>query len=630
MEDYRYRCPVCVKLPLDGPPLGIEAPPFKYNLGHDQAKFEKSNTQCDLYRLVRDLHRIWLENGEGSRGKYWYSCSPWYSICTDPGVWDILPASSEAFVHPNPLDPSTIARLQTWIDRCDQEHEGCHGERYPVLPTRILDLGEPGFTGNVKLVETNSHRGQYIALSHCWGASNSFLTTRDTIESRKNGFLPDQAPATFRDAIMLARCLEIRYLWIDSLCIIQGDKEDWNVEASRMGDVYRNAYLMVAAANAADDTQGFLKSRPKIQCSMNVVAPTGQAAKVYLRPQNYKYDNKDLPLESRGWTLQESYLCRRQLRFMHQKIIWDCQSTQWDELDRDVLEKKYQSGTHHSVARLFPENESRHSVPYEEWYGMIVDFATRKFSVQTDRLPALSGLAALVAAQKKGRYCAGLWWEDIGYSICWTPGLHRSRPDLYIAPSWSWASIIGPVTFPDVGYAAFFPTPETLDAVVFRDYKAIHRGSNQYGEIECAWLELEAPLAPIAKVKDEKLEERDQHPHWRECEYFSILDTKNEEVLRVEFDFKEEEVDELFALFLMCAVDRDTGRHAPAERLRSSAVELSGLVLRPTLDPGKIQGQYSLPKGFGLYQRVGFFKVVTRQAKQKFLEMAPVTNIALL
>jgi hypothetical protein len=73
---------------------------------------------------------------------------------------------------------------------------------------------------------------------------------------------------------------------------------------------------MVAAANAADDTQGFLKSRPKIKCSMNVVAPTGQAAKVYLRPRGSYYSYEDLPLESRGWTLQESYLCRRKLSFM--------------------------------------------------------------------------------------------------------------------------------------------------------------------------------------------------------------------------------------------------------------------------------------------------------------------------
>lgn len=125
-------------------------------------------------------------------------------------VWDVLPASSEALVHPNPLDPSTIARLRTWIERCDKEHSGCHGERPPILPTRVLDLSAPG--GKVKLVESNGQRGDYIALSHCWGTSNSFLTTRDNAQSMKNGFLPSQAPATFHDAINLARSLQIRYL----------------------------------------------------------------------------------------------------------------------------------------------------------------------------------------------------------------------------------------------------------------------------------------------------------------------------------------------------------------------------------------------------------------------------------
>ncbi|KAG4428236.1 hypothetical protein IFR05_016281 [Cadophora sp. M221] len=438
------RCPVCAKLPLDGPPVGNEAP-LEYDLDHDQVEFKKYKGRCSLYRLVQDLHRIWLENGEGSSNRYSSTCGPPnYRLSTDPGVWGVLPASSTAVVHPNPLDPSTIARLQTWIKICDQEHEDCHDESLPVLPTRVLDLGEPGFTGNVKLVETNGRHGQYIALSHCWGTSNSFLTTRDTIESRKNGFLPDQAPATFREAIMLARRLEIRYLWIDSLCIIQGDKEDWNIEASRMGDVYRNSYLMVAAANAASDTEGFFKPRPEIQCSMNVVAPTGQAATVYILPQGPNTRGIDTqPIDSRGWTLQETYLCRRQLRFMDKKIIWGCQSAQWDESKPDQLQED-QNGTGSSVTKLFPGNGSWPSIPYEKWYRMIEDFTRRDFTVQTDRLPALSGLAALVAAQKKGKYCAGLWWEDIGYSICWKTGHYSSlRPALYIAPSWSWASIIG-------------------------------------------------------------------------------------------------------------------------------------------------------------------------------------------
>ena len=206
-------------------------------------------------------------------------------------------------MHPDVLNPATISRLRNWIERFDQEHKYCHSEQLPVLPTRILDVGDPESTGNVKLLETNGTRGQYIALSHCWGASNSFLTTRDTLESMHNGFLPDQAPATFRDAIALTRCLRIRYLWIDSLCIIQRDKEDWNRESSRMGDVYRNAYLMVAAANAADDAEGFFKPRPQIQCWMEIVAPLGQTANVYLRDRMHSRGDTKPPLDSRGWTL---------------------------------------------------------------------------------------------------------------------------------------------------------------------------------------------------------------------------------------------------------------------------------------------------------------------------------------
>jgi hypothetical protein len=79
------RCPVCAKLPLDGPPLGIEAP-LEYDLDHDQAEFKKYKGRCSLYRLVQDLHRIWLENGEGGTNRYSHTCGPpHYHVRTDPG-----------------------------------------------------------------------------------------------------------------------------------------------------------------------------------------------------------------------------------------------------------------------------------------------------------------------------------------------------------------------------------------------------------------------------------------------------------------------------------------------------------------------------------------------------------------
>ena len=530
-------------------------------------------------------------------------------------------------MHPDVLNPATISRLRSWNKRCDQEHQGCHSEQLPVLPTRILDVGDPESTGNVKLVETNGERGQYIALSHCWGTSNSFLTTRGTLESMHNGFLPDQAPATFRDAIVLTRCLRIRYLWIDSLCIIQRDKEDWNRESSRMGDVYRNAYLMVAAANAADDAEGFFKPRPQIQCSMKIVAPLGQTANVYLLDPVHSRGDTNPPLDSRGWTLQETYLSRRRLFFQSKKITWSCQGATWDESIPDSLQER---NLFRSVTGLFPGKSTVSKTPYQlwpyqSWYNMIsTDFARREFSVPTDRLPALSGLATMVAAQKNGRYCAGLWWEDISYSICWRTVFFYScdspsglfRPDCYIAPSWSWASVMGRVNFPDIG------SPFSLDSVTFHDCQIILRGSNPFGEIECAWLELEAPLVPLSKAMDKQAtDEYNRYfpdANWRE--YFSIVDRVSKELLRAIFDdVKDKPVINVFALFMM---HTDLG-------IDGDNVELSGLILRPALEKERIRDKYKVPKGLGFYQRVGYFKLDTFQAK-KVLEMAPVTKMVLL
>jgi hypothetical protein len=328
--------------------------------------------------------------------------------------------------------------------------------------------------------------------------------------------------------------------------------------------------------------------------------------------------------------LQETYLCRRQLRFMNNKIRWDCQSAEWDESERDKLQKEYQF-PEFSVKTLFPRQSSFRLNLYHEWYDMIEDFSTRKFSVQTDRLPALSGLATLVAAQKEGRYCAGFWWEGIEFAICWKAGIDTLRPNVYTAPSWSWASIVGPITFPDSEHSYDYQPSWPLDAAVFHDFGAIQRGSNPYGEIEFAWLLLEAPLARLArlsKVMDGKFKKKSQHANQRRKKYFSILNMRSEEILEVDFDVNEKKVAGLSALFLMYSLERNT--NSVRQTVGDSTMQLSGIVLRRTLGPGKSKGQYNFPKAFGLYQRVGSFKMVTHQAEDKFLEIAPVTNVVLL
>ncbi|KAH7390280.1 heterokaryon incompatibility protein-domain-containing protein [Cadophora sp. MPI-SDFR-AT-0126] len=615
-------CPVCAKLPLDGPPLGFQTPPFEYDLDHDYTEFQKYKGSCSLHRLLRDLHGLWLENRTyPSRRNYSYVCGPHGSrlvMATNPRSWDVLSGLLDTVMHPNPLHPSTIARLQTWIQRCDQEHEACRGEKLPAMPTRVLDLSDLGSDGIVKLVETNGSRGQYIALSHCWGTSNTFLTTRDTIQQMKDGFNPSQAPATFRDAIMLTQKLQIRYLWIDSLCIIQRDTEDWNIEASRMGDVYRHSYLMIAAASAAGDSEGFLNLRPKVQCWMKVNGPQGRSVNLYLRPESSQYQWPQ-PLDSRGWTLQETYLCQRRLFLQRTEISWYCQSAYQREAFRDV-EKQPLYCPKTSVTNLRPTITSPNSnpYPYYNWYKMIEGFSTRKLSFLSDRLPALSGLATLVAAQRDGRYCAGLWWEDIGYSICWSAEMQSSiRSNRYIAPSWSWASFIGSVTFPSLEITVF-RAPKTLDSVAFHDCQVIPRGSNTFGELKFGWLELEAPLASLFKTPAAAF-----HEFRRDLDrnYFSIQDTGREN-LDVKFDVTGDSRDDLCALFM-------TEQY---ETLGSaSSVFLGGIVLRRAPNQEEVVTTYNLPKGIELFQRVGVFTfAIEIVEREKFFKMVPQTKVLLL
>jgi len=71
-------------------------------------------------------------------------------------------------------------------------------------------------------------------------------------------FQSSELPETFRDAVQVTRELGIRYLWIDSLCIIQDkhDCRDWYHEANLMDKVYLHSYCNISAADANDSTGG--------------------------------------------------------------------------------------------------------------------------------------------------------------------------------------------------------------------------------------------------------------------------------------------------------------------------------------------------------------------------------------
>lgn len=92
---------------------------------------------------------------------------------------------------------------------------------------------------------------QYIALSHCWGTAlgaRILRTTKSNLTTREAGIHWDEFSKTFQDTIKIAQGLGVRFIWIDSLCIIQDDQDDFEIECAQMGMVYSKAYCTIAVS----------------------------------------------------------------------------------------------------------------------------------------------------------------------------------------------------------------------------------------------------------------------------------------------------------------------------------------------------------------------------------------------
>ena len=471
---------------------------------------------------------------------------------------------SSRVVHEDPLSGYTLARMQQWVTNCDETHTTCKS-RPTRLPTRVLDVQD---LQRIILCETANNEGQYLTLSHCWGSSKSFLTTPSTRLAMETGFEVDDLPATFRDAVLVTKAFGQRYLWIDSLCIIQGDSGDWASESAKMGDIYANSYFTIAALDAEDDSEGFLQREFRFT-ALDITSTNGQSTRVYLETNQCPTIRSE-PLRTRAWTLQEEYLSQRILSFSRYEATWKC--------SHGVVNETGIPDLIHPDARINVPVQNLQPVPYdghlsyESWYLMITRFSGRALTFDTDRLPSLAGLASRIASIENGQYCAGLWWDDILFGLLWRRArLSQSprRPTEYIAPSWSWASVNGRIETLDSNHVIARIGLKQLPPVSFDNYHLETVTSNSFGQLrEGGWLTLTAPLIPLGVI--EVL--REEHPHAS----FAIAnaeETKRTPILDADdLDFPDEEIGEIYALVLAYELNLyDTVHHIGQVDFKSDA-----------------------------------------------------------
>ncbi|PMD41094.1 HET-domain-containing protein [Hyaloscypha variabilis F] len=181
----------------------------------------------------------------------------------------------------------------------------------------------------------SSRNIQYTTLSHRWDSDSSsqFKLTRENIVHLCSDIELLSLPQTFVDAIQITRKLGIRYLWIDSLCIIQDDEDDWTHEAALMDRVYMNGLLNISAAGAEESSQGcFFRRDPSRVDLMSITAPPGRQGSWRIARANFWIQGVEwASLNKRGWVLQERVLSRRVLHFAKEQIFWECRQLRASE-----------------------------------------------------------------------------------------------------------------------------------------------------------------------------------------------------------------------------------------------------------------------------------------------------------
>ncbi|KAM7196741.1 putative heterokaryon incompatibility protein [Naviculisporaceae sp. PSN 640] len=403
-------------------------------------------------------------------------------------------------VH-EPGSKEAFAQIRDWLKWCIDNHPKCKSPN--TMPTRVLNVGKVGdATVRLEVTKPTTHTGHYMTLSHCWGPKphpNS-TTTRANYVARQTAIPTKSLTATFQDAIEVTRQIGIKYLWIDSLCIIQQDAADWDLEAKKMGSVYRNSFLTIAAAYSPDGDGGCLKPpyhrmRAGIKCS----TPQGEGS-VWITPRCRDFDNlSSSPLHNRAWVLQERILSPRTIHFAEGQMLWECR--QGRRCETGVPEHAYKVMRSTWDSRLHFTTQPPRKF-YWDWYDMVHDFTNRGITKGDDRLPALSGLAQTMMSApglQNEQYVAGLWVSHLVWGLLW----HKSRdwlrwPGHYRAPSWSWASCDGQVSFLDDSDVHSKALPAAPAIQIIKAYTKPKIANHPTGQLdEGGWLQLNGKMIEI-------------------------------------------------------------------------------------------------------------------------------------
>lgn len=379
--------------------------------------------------------------------------------------------------------PEYIAAIGEWLQDCLSNHIRCclaissdttFNARCIELPTRCIEVTSTA----TFLRDTRGIKGSYVTLSHRWNPeAEAVKTTPANFQQRMSGTELGPLSKTFEDAITIVRRLGTRYIWIDSICIIQGT-DDWDQEKFKMGQYYERALFTISAIGGCvqpGNSSGILKALPPKSLTRLAFKENGiRKGSVFL----YRRDTKALfltdvgrsELLSRGWVFQERLLSKRIIYFTNKVSFLECCSQAPRSFCNDMITevpRPWEAKSSSNASRILPAYSLKVNFkwlhdPLALWYKIVTAFSKTILTQQSDHLAAISGAAfeygQAIERQQRNKsdkggkstrptqeYLSGLWLRDIHYGLMWFVVDHQNRDCPCGAPSWSWLSNQGEV-----------------------------------------------------------------------------------------------------------------------------------------------------------------------------------------
>lgn len=329
------------------------------------------------------------------------------------------------------------ALANAWLKTCQEKHEIC----------RIPDVFNKHRLSNIRLLDVNTRRlipygddMHFIALSYVWGNVKQEPVGND-------GKVPLNLPLTIEHAMIVVRKLGYKYIWVDSVCIDQGDSEDKTDQINHMDVVYSCAtatLILLDSPHADFGIPGVSATETMFRADLSregqLEAFIGEKEEIRVVSfQDDLYDELERSLwMKRAWTYQEALLSQRRTIFTRQQIMFSCNTMVCYEDGRQTYTSIYDRPL---VNPLYHMNLTEEPSRFEAYRKLVTDYVKREMTNQEDGLKAIS--AILTSWEKKissERFMFGLPKTSFRYALLWSqvsgsiPAKRRSS----ILPSWSW------------------------------------------------------------------------------------------------------------------------------------------------------------------------------------------------